>query len=102
MLEQTMIKLYAEILLYQMMFVRQYSRSRALRFLRDFPVMDDWKSMLGTIDGLEGQARKYLEKVSEETSEGIYRKYDEIWDVVSKALGNTEVCLTSSEAHDSS
>ncbi|OJJ88702.1 uncharacterized protein ASPGLDRAFT_54701 [Aspergillus glaucus CBS 516.65] len=90
MLEQTMIKLYAEILRYQMMFVRQYFRSRALRFLRDFPVMDDWKSMLGTIDGLEGQTRKYLKKVSEETLEGIYRKYDEIWDVVSKALGNTE------------
>ncbi|OJJ95247.1 hypothetical protein ASPACDRAFT_47991 [Aspergillus aculeatus ATCC 16872] len=70
------IKLYANILLFQIRLARHYSRSSIFRILEDLAAPEDWKGMLQTIEGLDKGIRRDIEAMDSATFLDLDQRFE--------------------------
>lgn len=80
------VKLYAEVLRYQMLLAKHYSRPGFFQILRDLVAVDDWKGMLNNVVEQEKTVNDVLETLSNHTLKGIDRKVADLQNDMSKSL----------------
>ncbi|PWY92996.1 hypothetical protein BO94DRAFT_583239 [Aspergillus sclerotioniger CBS 115572] len=65
------IRLYSEILQYEIRLAKQYSHGASFHALRDFAVADNWKEMLTSVKTLEQSIKTDLETLGDDTAKRI-------------------------------
>ncbi|KAL4906329.1 hypothetical protein BDW74DRAFT_177343 [Aspergillus multicolor] len=80
------VKLYAEVLRYQIRLAKQYSRSTFFRFVNDLAVSNDWKGIFLTITGLDETITKHLSTLEGHTLNQVNRKMEELQERMNKSL----------------
>jgi hypothetical protein len=92
------VKLYTQILQYQIRLTRQYSRLGVFRYLRDAVIVDDWKTMLADVKTTEEIIRHGIDAVDSHTLSRmdnalarLQKRADEMFAVQMKIKGQVEV-----------
>ena len=80
------MKLYAQVLRYQIRLAKHYAHSTFFRSLRDFAIADNWKEMLLIITDMEKEISSDLEILAGHTIQGIDRKVEELADLMNESL----------------
>jgi len=89
--ETKTVKLYSQILEYQIRLASQCSRHTLSRYLRDVVCADNWKAMLDEVKDLEQSITKYLREIDGYTMKVIDAK-------ISQSLDFQSIIVTKIEA----
>ena len=90
------VKVYSQILEYQLRLARQCSHAGLFRFLRDVAKVDDWKAKLTDLKTMEESINKDLRTLGGHTLIAIDDKVSELQNLASKSLallGETRVAV---------
>ncbi|OJJ32237.1 hypothetical protein ASPWEDRAFT_161656 [Aspergillus wentii DTO 134E9] len=82
---ESMIKLYARILEYEIRFALYLSKKKPWRFLSNLTVSDDWNGILKDIDSNQEEIRKDLEAINSTEWKNIEKMTDN-WNSISRSL----------------
>lgn len=80
------VKLYAQVLRYQIRLAKHYAHSSFFRSLQDVFVADNWKEMLVSITDMEDSITGDLEILAGHTIQGIDRKVAELGHLMDESL----------------
>ncbi len=90
------VKIYSQILAYQLRLACHYSHAGLFRFLRDVAKVDDWKAKLTDLKTMEESINNDLRTLGSHTLIVINDKVSELQNLASKSLallGETRVAV---------
>ncbi|KAL4907027.1 hypothetical protein BDW74DRAFT_176626 [Aspergillus multicolor] len=85
-LRARIVKLYAQVLRYQMRLAKHYAHSTFFRSMRDLAVADNWKELLASITDMEKGISGDLEILTGHTIKAIDSKVDELKHLMDESL----------------